>query len=344
MLSSLRSKAKAITVFLAILLPSQVFADLDPARAATVHMVVWRGCEEACQAFVDYFDDRKLPVKVTVTDVGRDKSKFEELRDTLIAEHPDLVVTWGTSVSVGLIGTRSDYGRDTALGDIPVLFMIVADPVRSDLIESESTSGRTMVTGTRNRVPEETQLQLIQNYMELRHVGVINDPKELNSSINTDLVRKIGDEMGFRVTALEYRLNSEGKPDAGQIPELMAELKARGVNAVYVGSSSFNLAQRDVFTRAAIDNGLPVFSAYAQMVQESDALMAVANAYANVGRLAARQAHKLLETGAKPIELPIASLDRFSVYVNIETAQALGVYPSIQLINIAEIVGGEAKP
>ena len=74
----------------------------------TVHMVVWRGCEAACQGFQRFFEDRALPVNVIVTDIAKDKSKLPEVRAQLIKERPDLVVTWGTSVSVGInkIGNR----------------------------------------------------------------------------------------------------------------------------------------------------------------------------------------------------------------------------------------------
>jgi putative ABC transport system substrate-binding protein len=307
---------------------------------AQIHMVVWRGCEEACQAFRGFFEERGLPVDIRVTDVNRDQSLLSEVRNNILTQRPDMVVTWGTTVSVGLIGTRTEYGLETALGDIPALFMIVADPVRSDLVASYDHSGRAMVTGVQNRVPETTQLQVISAYMDISHLGVINSPSELNSFLNTEMLRSLGNEQEFQVTALEYDLLPDGKLDEHQIPILMDELKAANVDAVYVGSSSINLANRDAFTLAAVARGLPVFTAYAQMVQDSHALMAVANAYPNVGRLAAAQALKVLEQNMTPGDLPIASLDRFSVFLNMRVAHDLGLYPPIQLINIAEIVGG----
>lgn len=309
-----------------------------------IDMVVWRGCEEACQAFRSFFEERSLSVDIRVIDVDRDQTKLAEVRDDIIASRPEMVVTWGTSVSVGLLGTREAYGARTALGDIPALFMIVADPVRSDLVESYASSGRPMVTGVQNRVPETTQIQLIKTYMDLAHVGVINDPHEHNSQLNTETLRALGHENNFKVTALAYDLMPDGTPDLRQIPMLMDRLKGAGVQAVYVGSSSTNLEQRHAFTAAAVARGLPVFTAYAQMVQDSQALMAVANAYANVGRLAAAQALKVLDQGQTPGDLPIASLDRFSVFLNMGVAADLGLYPPLDLINIAEIIGRQEGP
>lgn len=330
----------AFALVMALAAPPAAAGALDPGAPARVHMVVWRGCEDACQAFRRVFEERDLPVEVTVTDVDRDEARLPGVLAALRAERPDLVVTWGTNVSVGLIGTRAEHGTGSALGDIPALFMIVADPVRSDLVAGYDTSGRRHVTGVRNRVPEETQVQLIRAYAPVAHLGVLENPKELNSRINTAVVRDIAAREGLSLTVLDYPLGPDDMPDPASIPALMDDLKAAGVDAVYVGSSSFNLAQRDLFTAAAVDRGLPVFSAYAQMVEDSDALMAVANAYANVGRLAADQALKILDGGCAPIDLPIAGLDRYSVFINMDVARRLDLYPPIQLIGIAELAGG----
>jgi putative ABC transport system substrate-binding protein len=332
-------KVLSLIIVLLTSLPTSgtAFTVGDPAR---IHMVVWRGCESACEGFRRFFYDRDLPVKITVTNVGKDKSKLIKIRETLIAEKPDLVVTWGTSVSVGIIGTIKEFGSNTALGDIPVLFMIVADPVRSNIVESYTSSGRDFVTGVRNRVPEKTQIGLILQYFKPKKIGVINSPNEDNSKINTARLKEIAAQEEFEVVSLEYNVGLDGKPKKEEIPELMQQLRNEGAEAVYVGSSSFNLENRDLFSASAIMQRLPLFSAYAQMVQESGALMAVANAYVNVGKLAAGQAKRILFDRANPIDLPIVSLSRFSVFINANTAKQLELYPPIQLINIAKFVFG----
>ncbi len=311
------------------------FTAADPAD---IRMVVWRGCEEACRGFIRYFEDRALPVSVAVTDVARDKSRLPAIRDALRAERPDLVVTWGTSVSRALIGARAEHGTASALGDIPALFMIVADPIGADLVDGFAASGRPLVAGVRNRVPEEVQLRLLLDAFGPRRIGVIGNPAELNSRLNLERLRALAPDMGFELIARAYPLGPDGAPDPSDIPDLMASLKASGAEAVYVGSTSFNLQHADAFTAAALAEGLPVFSPYAKMVRESDALMAVANAYANVGKLAASQAEKILLQGARPGDLPVAALERYSILINMAVARRLSAYPPLQLLKIAEII------
>lgn len=308
------------------------------ADVANVHMVVWRGCEEACKAFVRYFEDRALPVEVEVTDVSRNRDLLPEVQQQLKAERPDLVVTWGTSVSRGILGTQSDFGAESALGDIPAIFMIVADPVGSGIVQSYAETGREMVSGVRNRVPEDVQLRLLFEFKHPRKLGVLNHPGELNSSLNTEKLRSIADELEFELIEELYHPDADGTVDVDQIPLAMARLKAHGAEAIYVGSSSYNLEHQTEFVAAATELGLPVFSAYTKMVREGGALMAVGTSYANVGRLAAVQAEKIVLGGQAPGELPVTSLNRYSVIVNMEQAQRLNVYPPLSLLSVAEVV------
>lgn len=312
-------------------------ADFDIENPARIHMVTFRGCEEACTGFRDFFADRELPVEVTVTDIDRDRSLLPGVITKLRAEQPDLVVTWGTSVSTALIGTLED-GSETPLGDIPVLFMIVADPVRSGLIETYAASGRPTVTGVRNRVPEEAQLRTLFEYFEPRAIGILSDESEANSLYNIDALLPLAETLGFELITATYSQGPDGDADPAEIPTKIAELAARGAEAIYVGSSSFNLQHAELFTAAALKQGLPVFSAYEQMVSHADALMAVANSYVNVGKLAATQAQSILLDDVAAGDLPIATLDRYSVIINMRVARELELYPPIQLIGIAEIV------
>lgn len=318
-------------------LPSLAQGQDDPIEHR-IHMVVWRGCEEACEGFIRYFEDRDLPVRVDVTDVARDKDLLPEVQARLIAERPDLVVTWGTTVSRSILGTRSEHGRGSALGDIPALFMIVADPVGSDLVESYETSGRDHVSGVRNRVPEEVQLRLMFEYFRPERLGVLNHPGELNSTLNTENLRELAQEFGFTLLEQLYRPDSDGEVPVAQIPEMMAALKVQGAQAIYVGSSSYNLDHQDAFVAAATALDLPVFSAYTQMVAEGGALMAIGTSYANVGRLAALQAADIVLAGKDPETLSIKGLNRYSVILNMASAQELGLYPPLSLIGVAEVV------
>src|SRR3546814_7064898 len=110
------------------------------------------------------------------------------------------------------------------------------------------------------------------------------------SVLKRDELAALTDELGFQLIAREIPLGDDGEPRAEQIAPQLAELKAAGVDFLYLGSSSFLRKHRDILTGAALDQGIPVLSPYEELVRESRALMSVAARYYDVGRLAGEQA------------------------------------------------------
>ena len=312
--------------------------DAQSTETKTVFMAVWRGCEEACQGFKDYLANNEYPAEVIVKNANRDRSKLEAILNEAKEMQPDLVVTWGTSVSKALLGTRNEYGEETKLGDIPALFMIVADPLGADIVEQQGKTGRPMLAGIRNRISEDVQIRAMREYFPVEKVGVVYSDAELNSNLNTQKLKQLAAEMDFEVVESLYLLDEEGKPLPDQFDARMQQLVNEGVDVVYVGSSSYNLANTDAFTEAAIEHGLPVASAYDSMVTKSSALISVSNKYYRVGQLAANQAVKILFDGAVPGEMPIAELSHFSISINMAVAREMALYPPIQLLRFANLV------
>jgi len=305
----------------------------------TIVMVTFRGCEEACQGFKDYVEQFEVPAEVIVIDIARDRDRIPGIRDEVRAIDPDLLVTWGTSVTRGMIGTVDD--SDAALvSGIPTVFMIVADPVGANVVTSLEDPGRHYVTGTINRVPEEIQMRVLAQYRPFDRIGVIYNDDELNSVLKAEEIVRVGEDQGFEVVSRILRNGADGSPLVEDISVAVADLAESGVDFLYVGSSSFLLSNADLLTGAALDEGLPLATAYEAMVRDSDALIALANAYYNVGQLAGRQAERILVDGATPGDLEVIGLDRFTVLINIDTAAKLSLYPPMLLLRYAEIIGG----
>lgn len=327
---------------LLVALTSGVFAAGSDDKK-TVFMTVWRGCEEACQGFHDYLKGSSNTVDIIVRNANRDRSKLAGFLEEAKALKPDLVVTWGTSVSKAMIGTRKEYGEQTKLGNIPVMFMIVADPLGADIIASQHQSGRPTVAGIRNRVSEDVQIKAMREYFPVNKIGVLYSAAELNSVLNTEKLEALAAEMNFEVVKATYELDSANKPVPNQFDKKMEQLAAQNVDVVYVGSSSYNQTNSDAFTEAAVKHGLPVASPYDSMVTGSSALISVSNKYYLVGQLAANQAKKILFDDAVPGELPIAELSSYSMSINMAVARKMSLYPPIQLFRFADLVNVENK-
>jgi putative ABC transport system substrate-binding protein len=216
--------------------------------------------------------------------------------------------------------------------------MIVADPVGAKIIESYESSGRPHITGTRNRVPEEVQMKAIRAYRDFKRIGLIYNTNEQNSVLNVKTMRSVAKKMQFELVEAALDLNESGKPTLESIQRKIAELKEKNVDFIYVGSSSFLMAHRDQFTSTALEMGMPVAAAYEAMAAKSNALLAVASRYYNVGKLAGYQAEQILVEKIAPGDIPIRSLSRFSYVINMRTAKRLKLFPPLSVLRYAEVI------
>lgn len=304
-----------------------------------VLIATWRGCEKACQGFQDYLTEKGLDIEFLLRDAAQNEEALPGILAEARAAEVDLILSWGTNVTRGISGTLADLDDPAFNHEIPQVFMIVADPVGARLIESLDRTGRPNLTGTYNRMPEEVTIETIRAYYpDFRHLGLLYNSNEKNSVIKRDEMAALAETMGFDITALELPLGDDTKPRVEAIGPKVAELKAAGVDFIYVGSSSFLRDNGPVFTAAALENGLPVLSPYEQLARESQALISVAARYYDVGRLAGGQAERILVGGAAPGDLPVARMTDFAVVINLGVAKALKLFPPMELLQVAETV------
>lgn len=316
-----------------------LFVLADTATATEkILFATWRGCEEACEGFRKYMDQSAIDAKIVLRDAAQDEAALPAILAEARATNVDLIVTWGTSVTRGIAGTLRELGDPAFNHDIPQIFMIVADPVGAELIESLDKSGRPNVTGTYNRVPEEVNIETIRSYYpSFDHLGLLYHANEENSVLKRDEIAELAGPMNFQLTALELPLGEHGLPRVEDIAPTVAELKDAGVDFIYIGSSSFLRENGDALTAAAVQSRVPVLSPYEELARESQALLSVAARYEDVGRLAGAQAEKLL-SGATPGDLPVARMSKFAVVVNLEVSRKLKLFPPIALLQAAETV------
>src|SRR4051794_39481666 len=208
---------KRIFGILGVALAASVLIGTGPIVAAPanyrVMMVLWRGCEDACRGFQDYLRSRNLPVDLLMRDVKQDPSAFPNLVAEARALHVDLVVTWGTTVTLGMVSTYDRVNPGVNLTDIPVLFMIVTDPVDAHVVASLDRPGRN-VSGTLFLVPEDVQLRAIRSYLPFKKVGVIYNTNEVNAVLSTDKIRATAKQQGFELVERTVPNDADGKPRA----------------------------------------------------------------------------------------------------------------------------------
>ena len=310
----------------------------DKADPFHIYMAVWRGCEDACKGFQDYFRDYKIPAKFTIRDAGRDKEKLPGFVQEARALKADLVVTWGTTVTRIMLGPWDNPDPEKHLVKIPAVFMLVADPIGAKVVRDFESSGRPNVTGTRNRAPTAVQFKALQSYKSFKRLGLIYNTNELNARLNAEQVRQTAKEMGLDLIEVQLPLGEDGKPSPDVIDAAVKEVADRKAEFLYMGSSSFLTKFSEQFTAAALKYNLPVAAGTEVPVTNGGALMAIASRYYNVGHLAADQARRVLVDNDAPEKIRIRRLRHFSFIINMETAHRLKLYPPMEILRYAEVI------
>jgi putative ABC transport system substrate-binding protein len=308
-----------------------------PVRPFRIFMILYRGETEVETGFRDYFASRGIAVELIVRNVDRDIRKVTELIAEARLLNVDLIYTWGTPVTLAVVGTKANVDPFQHITEIPVVFTMVASPEGSGLVSSRASSGRNF-TGASHVVPTDQQLGAIRAYRKLTRMAVLYNPSEPNAVLTVNELRAAAKRDHFELIEQPVALDAQGQPMEAALPQLIANIARRQPQLLYLGPDSFIGANRKVVTETALANRLPTFSATEIALREGKALFGLVSRYENVGRLTARMAEQILVQKIRPKDIPIETLARFSYIVNMTVATELEFYPPLKVINYAEVI------
>lgn len=316
-------------------------ADSRAAPAADVRhqvmLILFRGMTDAERGFMKYFEEKKIPVDFIVRDAEGDATRLPGFAREIRTLRPDLVYTFGTTVTAAIAGTIDGAGSADVIRDIPIVFGIVADPVGARITGSLQSSSRN-ITGVSHVVPLPTQLKAMTSIVKVSRLAVVYNPLEKNSQLTVQALQDLAGEFKYSLEATPVGIGANGKPDPQTLPGIMASMLAKKPDAIYLPSDSFVIANAGLATAAAIDAGVPVFSATEDPIRKAGALAGLVSTYYNVGRFAAYKAEMILVQKKKPADIPIETLNRFTFLVHMKTAKALATYPPIHVMQTAEVI------
>ena len=307
----------------------------ENGRPYRIFAVVWRGETEVEAGFRDYLNQRGIPYELTVRNLELDRANAPPIVEEIRRTKPDLVYTWGTGTTLSIVGDLNTDTPDKFIRDIPAIFVMVAYPQVANIIKSYENTGR-MVSGVSFLAPLDVQLNVIRAYRPFRKLAAIYDKTARNSRINIEQLQEAVPKSGMEFLPVPVPLNEDGKPDPDTLPDLIRQVKSEGADVLYIGPDSFLARHGTTYTRTAVESGLPVFASNEVTLKSSHSMFGLVSEYYTLGKLAGLQAEKILVDGINPRNLPIAQLSRFKFWVNIDVVKALGVYPPMNMISIAD--------
>lgn len=338
--------ARALLV-LAFVAVATLFGDQDAqaqtaGRPLRIYAITFRGMTDVERGFQDYFAARRIPVQITFRDLNRDNSRMPGFIEEIRRTRPDLVYTWGTSVTLGVVGAYDAVDPATHITDIPVVFTLVAAPVLAKIVPDLKSSRRN-VTGVYHVAPTEAQIRAMASYRPIKSIGILYTPTEQNSVVVVDEVREVSKRLGFQVIAKPLRLDANKKVTAEGAPEMVRELKQQKVDWLYLPPDSFLGTQtKSVIIPAAMQVGLPTFASTEQLM-ETGALTGLISRYHAIGQFTAYKAEQILINKVPPSRIPVETLTRFTLQVRMDVAEQLKMPPPLPMFNYAELLTPKAE-
>lgn len=311
-----------------------------PGKPFRIYAITFRGMTDVEKGFVEYFNSRKIPVEITFRDLNREPQRMAGFLDEIRATKPDLIYTWGTSVTLGVVGPHDAVNPNQHITNIPVVFTLVASPTLAKIVPDLKVPARN-VTGVTHVGPTEAQIKAMAQYRAFQTLGVLYTTTERNSVVTIEEIRRLGRDMGFHTVERTFRLDSARKPVADGAADLVRELKEAGAQWLYLPPDSFlgTLAE-SVIIPAAMQLGLPTFASTEQLMQ-AGALSGLVSRYYNVGQFTAHKAEQILVARKAPGTIPVEPLKRFSYQIRMPAAKRLNLPPPLPMLSYAELLTNE---
>jgi putative ABC transport system substrate-binding protein len=282
------------------------------------------------QAFVAAFREglQKLgwaegsKIRIDIRWGALDADSRQRFAKELVALQPDLILSHNTPTTTTLQQTRT----------IPIVFVIVADPVGSGLVASFARPGGN-VTGFTTMEPTMAGkwLELLKEIApRVTRVAFLFNPA---TAPYAEIYLK-----PFKAAAASFAVEAIAAPvrDRSEFESVIATLAREPNGGLIVMPNTFMNVHRADITSLAARYRLPVIAPY-RFFTELGGLLSYGTDLVDNFRRAATYADRILK-GVKPSELPVQAPVKFNLVINLKTAKALGLDVALQLQQRADEV------
>jgi putative tryptophan/tyrosine transport system substrate-binding protein len=248
--------------------------------------------------------------------------RLPALAAELVQLQPDVIVTYTGA------GVRA---AQQATATIPIVVAIGPDLVDLGLVASLARPGGN-ITGQILRDPELAgkRFELLKDAVPtITHMAILVDPVSTLSTPYVSVTEAAAHALGVRLQRVDA-----GTPEA--IDAALATIATSGANALMIQDSAMFSAQRQRILDFARTHRLPTVCGGRQYV-EAGCLIAYSPSHVEMFRRAAVFVDKLLK-GAKPADLPMELPNKLELFLNLQTAEGLGITLPPTLLSLADEV------
>jgi putative ABC transport system substrate-binding protein len=288
----------------------------EPLRRVAIQMPIAAdtlGAQALYTAFLKAFEQLGWTdgrnVQIEVRWAGGDEAEARKYAEELVALAPDVIlVTGGTGLEVMLKATRT----------IPIVFVVVPDPVGSGFVERLSRPGGN-ATGFMM-----FEYNLCGKWLELlkeiapsvTHAAVLRDPRFVAGIGQFAVIQAVAPSVGIEVSPIDLR-------EPAQIEHAIATFAQSPNGGIIQTASGIGAVNANSIIAAAARYKLPAVYVQRPFVSAGGLISYGAN-YADEIRRAAGYVDRILK-GEKPADMPVQAPTKYELVINLKTAKALGL-------------------
>jgi len=229
--------------------------------------------------------------------------------------------------------TPASLAAKAGAGNIPIVIVAVADPVRVGLVESLDHPGGT-VTGLTLLTPELSpkRLQLLVEILgQVSRVAILANPNNSSHVVFTEETLRAAQALGVEIASLRAR-------DPGEIELAFRDAVKQRAQGMIVFDDPVTWSHRRLVVAEAARARLPAMYGYSEFV-DAGGLVSYGPHRPDLYRRTAAYVDRILK-GESPAQLPIERPTRFELFANVEAARSLGltIPPSI-LYRADKVIG-----
>ena len=217
-------------------------------------------------------------------------------------------------VTVG-ISTPSAQALKNSMGDTPVVFAAVTDPVAAGLVENPGAP-EANITGTSDNQPAEPALEMIKAFVpDAEKIGVIYNPGEANSVAQVEDIKRGAEALGIEVI-------ESPAAQSTMVPDAARNLVGKA-DAILLPTDNSVISVLEAIVTVGERAKLPVFTTDTDSV-ERGAVAALGFNYGEMGVVTGQMVADILN-GKAIAEIPVVVPGNQDLYLNLKSAEAMGV-------------------
>jgi putative tryptophan/tyrosine transport system substrate-binding protein len=253
-----------------------------------------------------------------------DLDRMRTLAKELVDLRPDVILAHSTPVTGALLRlTRT----------IPIVFVVVSDPVGSGFVTSVARPGGN-ITGFANLESSMISkfLEMLKDMMpQIARVALMFNPNSATGAGSYYLRPFMASAPSFAVEPITAQVH-----DPAEIEHTMTTLGREPGSGLIVMPDNFTTVNRELIVSLAARHRVPAIYPY-RFFADAGGLTSYGVDLIDIFRRAPSYVDRILK-GEKPADLPVQAPTKFELVINLKTAKALGLTVPRRLVLAADDV------